>query len=87
MKKMNKLVWIVCVGVLVLGVIFSVFRIVMINKQYPQTVEKNIAKGSEYEIGSTIKMYVLDARWLNGEELQEEYEVHVQVECIRLIPE
>lgn len=74
MKKMNKLVWIVCVGVLVLGVIFSVFRIVMINKQYPQTVEKNIAKGSEYEIGSKIKMSVVDTRWLNGEELQEEYD-------------
>lgn len=74
MKKTNKLVWIVSMGVLVLGVIFSVFRIHTINKQYPQTIKKNIAKGTECEIGSTIKMSVLDARWLNREELQEEYE-------------
>lgn len=74
MERSNKLLWIVCGGVVVLGVVFSIFRIVMINKQYPQTVEKNVAEGTEYEMGSGISMSVLSSRWLNGEELQKEYD-------------
>lgn len=74
MKKVNKLVWIVCAGIIVLVFFGGGIRIVRINKQYPQKVEKNIDKGIEYQIGSQISMSVVGSRWLNGEELQEEYD-------------
>lgn len=74
MMKINKLIWIVSAGIAILGLFFVFFRIVKVNRQYPQTIEKSIEKGSSYEIAPKVNMSVLDARWLDGEELQQEYE-------------
>lgn len=70
--KTNKLAWI-GLFLIALGLFFCFYRIYKVNDIYPKTQEKEVAKGIYYEIGSKIEMCVLDARWLDGAELQSEY--------------
>lgn len=71
--KTTKLVWIISSFLIALGMFFVFYRIYMVNVTYPKTQEKEVAKGTYYKIDSAVEMCVLDVRWLDDTELQNEY--------------
>lgn len=73
MNKSNKTIWIICAILFLIGLIFSICRIVQVNRKYPQRVEKDIVKGSYCEVKPQIGMTVIGSRWLDGNALKKEY--------------
>lgn len=56
-----------------IAVIIVTYRIILVNKRFPQRKECSVERGDCYEVKKGVEMSVVGAEWMNSDDLEREY--------------